>query len=90
MKNNLVEFAPVQGSLSAMLRALGNTEEALDMIPGTRLRNQDRQVIGFIDSYDLVNDLWYGRILKSSNVYQNMLNGTAKGSFEFALKESED
>lgn len=86
MKNNLVEFAPIQGSLTAMLDCLSETEETLDMLCRSRFRDQEGQVIGFIDSYDLVNDLWYGRLLKDSAVYQNMLNGTCKGTFEFVLK----
>lgn len=89
MKNNLVEFVGVKGSISYFCRGCGISPEDLRDIDTFNIRDEKRNIIGSIDSFDFENDIWYGRILKNSSVYKNMIDGIVS-SMEFVLKESED
>lgn len=74
MKNNLVEFVDVMGSISYFCRGTGISQEDLCDIDIFNIRDEKRNIIGSIDSFDFENDIWYGRILKSSSVYENIVN----------------
>lgn len=89
MKNNLVEFVDVAGSISYFCRGCGIRPEDLRDIDIFNIRDEKRNIIGSIDSFDFDNDLWFGRILKSSSLCNNMMTGTVS-SIEFVVKESED
>ena len=86
MKNNLIEFVEVMGSISYFCRGTGVGPEDLRDIDTFNIRDEKRNIIGSIDSFDFENDIWYGRILKNSSVYNNMVNGIVS-SMKFAVKE---
>lgn len=61
MKNNLVEFVDVAGSISYFCRGTGISAEDLRYIDIFNIRDERRNIIGSIDSFDFENDVWYGR-----------------------------
>lgn len=73
MKNNLVQFAKVYGSISGLLYGLPVNDENTDMLLGSKIRDKDRNVVGTITEVDLDNDIWYGQVLKDSDVYKNIV-----------------
>lgn len=89
MKNNLLGFADIKGSISYFCRGTGIGIEDLRDIDTFNIRDKRRKIIGHIDSFDFENDIWYGRILKNSSIYKNMMDGKIS-SMEFVVKGSED